>query len=136
MASKNVVLNLSTTDFERPVAVIDGDEYEMRAPEEMSRALRRELQASIDRIDSSASGDIDTQEGANEVFDAIESAVKVCMPDLPEDVLGRLPISHQERIITGFLAMLRGGDPSNPESTSSSSLPDSNGSSEAVSATG
>lgn len=140
------LLNLSTTDFERPVVVIDDVSYEMRAPEEMSRSMRRKLQDTVHRLDVAAP---ETTEAAEAIFDAIEEAVQICMVDLPDEVLAKLPIVYQERLILSFLDVLRGasqpekedepdGDTSPSESASPTSTPSpvSSGSTEEASATG
>ena len=89
------VLDLSTTDFDRPIVRIDGVDYEMRSVDELSVPLIKRLQK-LGVIAASGDADLETIDGwLNEALDII-------MVSLPTNVRDRLSLTHKRRIVGTF----------------------------------
>lgn len=99
MAAK--ILNLSTTDFDRPTVVIDGEPHEMLASEEITASMRMEMNNAVQAVEGD---DRDPIEADDEV---LSRQVLVTMPDLPGDVLARLSYVQKAQILKTFLARFR-----------------------------
>jgi hypothetical protein len=93
-------LTLSTTDFDRPTVVIDGEPYQMRAEDELSVAMIRRL---------TALGEDLRAEGAEleHKAEAIAASVDVVMVDFPAEVRDKLTIRQQSKIIEVFSELAR-----------------------------
>lgn len=88
MAEK--VLSLSTTEFDRPIITIDGAEYKMRAPEELTVAMQK-------RLEKAAEGD--DAELANQV--------RIIMADeIPAETLDKLGLVQLGAILRVFTQRL------------------------------
>lgn len=99
MAAK--ILNLSTTDFDRPTVVIDGEPYEMLASEEITASMRMEMNNAVQAVEGD---DRDPIEADDEV---LSRQVLVTMPDLPGAVLAKLSYVQKAQILKTFLARFR-----------------------------
>lgn len=88
------VLDLSTTDFDRPLVRIDGVDYEMRSVDEISVPLIKRLQK------------LGTDAGNTTNLEAVDGwlneALDIIMVGLPAGVRDRLSLSHKRRIIESF----------------------------------
>lgn len=105
--AKKQALSLSTTEFERPVVLIDGEEYEMRSPDELSTAMMRELVGVQKQIEhASEAEDVDAQ--VDELEGAIRGGVNLVMPGLPDEIHSKLTFGHQSKIVNTFLALMKG----------------------------
>ena len=104
MASRPVLLNLDTLVV-RPLVAIDGKDYEMLNPGEVSILdLHRfgALGAEFEGITSSVQADTDlTTEQVTAVSVALDRMVRMILR-APEDVLSRLTDVHRYRIIEAF----------------------------------
>lgn len=98
------VLSLSTTEFDRPTVAIDGESYEMRAPEEMSVALLRAMQETLEDLDN-----VDEGSDIEDVASAIGKQLEIVMPDLPGDVKEKLTFGQQKLILETFRALSADG---------------------------
>lgn len=89
MAEK--VLSLSTTEFNRPIITIDGTEYKMRAPEELTVAMQK-------RLEEASSSEDET---------ALIGQVRVVMADpIPDEVFEKLGIVQLGAILRVFTERL------------------------------
>ncbi len=95
------ILNLSTTEFDRPIVVIDAERYEMRSPDEMSIKMIREMSALGVRLRAfqDAEGD---EKDFGELEAATMASVDLVMVDLPIAVRDALTITLLGRIIRTF----------------------------------
>ena len=102
------ILNLSTTDFDRPIVVIDDERYEMRSPDELSITMIREMAALGSRLQS-----FQGAEGDERDYDDLEAATKgsvdLVMVDLPDEVRDALTIGHLGRIVRTFTQLASRG---------------------------
>lgn len=88
MAEK--VLTLSTTEFNRPVISIDGADYQMRAPEELTVAMQKRLEAAQTEDDAS-----------------LVEQVKIVMADpIPDETLDKLGLVQLGAILRVFTQRL------------------------------
>lgn len=102
------ILQLSTTEFDRPIVVIDGERYEMRSPDEMSISMIREMSALGVRLRSFQGAD-----GEERDYDDLEAATKgsvdLVMVDLPDDVRDVLTVNQLGSIVRTFTQLAKGG---------------------------
>jgi hypothetical protein len=88
------ILDLSTTQFDRPIVRIDGVDYEMRSVDEISVPLIKRLQ----KLGADAEGGADL-----ELVDGwMNEAMDIIMVSLPTNVRDRLSLTHKRRIIESF----------------------------------
>lgn len=105
--AKKQALSLSTTEFDRPVVLIDGNEYEMRSPDELSTAMMREL-VGVQKQMEHAKDAKDADAQVDELEAGIRSGVALVMPGLPEEIHAKLTFGHQSKIVNTFLALMKG----------------------------
>ncbi len=115
MADKTTVLTLSTTEFDRPKVSIDGRIYEMRSPDEMGVAMMRSMNELAARIKRASDPEIPPADGQADKLDDLalgtSDGVRQVMVDLPDEVLGKLTIRQQSRIILAFGQLARDDKP-------------------------
>lgn len=114
MAEK--VLTLSTTEFDRPIITIDGTDYQLRAPEELTIPMQKRLEAASSEDDAS-----------------LVEQVKIVMADpIPDETLDKLGLVQLGAILRVFTQRLypKPADGSSPIPASSPS-PAASGSSAA-----
>src|SRR5690606_27340038 len=114
MAEK--VLTLSTTEFDRPIITIDGTDYQLRAPEELTIPMQKRLEAAASEDDAS-----------------LVEQVKIVMADpIPDETLDKLGLVQLGAILRVFTQRLypKPADGSSPIPASSPS-PAASGSSAA-----
>lgn len=108
MAEKTSILNLSTTDFDRPVVTIDGERYGLRPPEEMTvpdlkcqYALARRIRICFTENEAGERQIKDdlSDEQLDALFDAAPQMVKILLQDLPDEVVDRMPIGMCNEIL-------------------------------------
>lgn len=95
------ILNLSTTDFDRPTVVIDGEPYEMLATDEITASMRMEMNNAVKAMEGDERDPIEADD------DVLSRQVKVTMPDLPDEVLAALSYVQKAQILRTFLARFR-----------------------------
>lgn len=127
------LLELSTTDFDRPIVRIDDDDFEMRVPEELTfhqfgqqAALRKRMKAIGD--------DVDDEEALEEMQHLMEESVRLMLIDVPDDVIAKLKPELVTQMIEFFnlLGTTSGAVPSADTSSSSPGAKDSTGIPEAA----
>lgn len=139
------LLSLSTIAPERPVIAIDGQQYECAVPDdfgvtEYTRFQRLFSQAQ--QLQQSPEGETEEQAIARavEAEGVCRKAVRLIMPDMPADMLGKLRLSHLLAILssyTDFIKAARAANPAPlPSQTGASSSPDSSDSTAVGPATG
>ena len=94
MAEK--ILTLSTTEFVRPVVSIDGEEYQMRAPEELTVAMQRDISKTVTQDTESDEDIFETQDGS------LAMKVRVVMVGMPDEVLAKLSPFQKGQILRVF----------------------------------
>ena len=113
MAEK--VLSLSTTEFDRPVILIDGAEFQMRAPEELTVAMQRALEKAAETREQSSLEEDD---------ESLSKQVRGVMVSIPDEVLAKLSLMQKVQILRVFtdrLALAFKGPATSPTPASSAS---------------
>ena len=95
------VLNLSTTEFDRPTITIDGDTFEMRAPEELSIKRVRRMSEIAESLKNTDDQDIDG------VAAGVSDQLDMVMVDLPDDVKESLTLGQQAKILKAFTRLAK-----------------------------
>lgn len=94
------VLALSTTEFDRPFLTVDGEHYDMRAPDEVTVAMQMEIKEIVDA--ATASGEVDNPQ----LNDAtLNKQVRVLMVDMPDEVVARLTPVQKLKILRAFFTL-------------------------------
>lgn len=110
------VLKLSTTEFDRPTIEIDGDSYEMRAPDELGVEMMISLQELGEKI-------TENKENIEKMARHVAESVDVVMVALPTDVRDKLTVRQQGRIISTFTNLV-GDDNSASQAPDQASAPE------------
>lgn len=122
------LLELSTTDFDRPIVRIDGDDFEMRVPDELTFHQFGQQVALGKRMEE-ISGRVDDAELLEEMHHLMEESVRLLLIDVPDDVIEKLNPGLVMKIVDFFnqLATAGGAVPSADTSSSSPGANDSTG---------
>lgn len=118
MANRIVLLNLDTLVI-RPIITIDGADYEMLNPGEISLLdLHRfgALGSEFDALSAAVQGEQMTEEQAAAVSAALDKMVRMILR-APEDLLSRLTDVHRYRIVEAFNMLTRSRLPETRVST-------------------
>ena len=116
MAESKSILNLSTTEFDRPIVTIDGERYGLRPPEEMSVLdLKRQYElARRIRIcfTENEAGERQVKDDLSDeqfdaLFDAAPQMVKILLQDIPDEVLDRMPVGMCNEILNKHTELFR-----------------------------
>lgn len=95
------ILNLSTTEFDRPTVLIDETAYEMRSPDELSVELQNKLQNIEDELKDRDDAELDEHD------ENLGRRVMELMVGLPADVVAKLTPTQKMRIIGAFFGLWR-----------------------------
>ena len=139
------LLSLSTLAPERPVIAIDGQQYECAVPDDFGVTEYTRFQRLFSQAqDLQQSPENETEEQA--IARAVEAesvcrkAVRLIMPDLPTELLGKLRLTHLLAILGSYTDFIKAARAANPvllpNQIGASSSPDSSDSMEAGPATG
>lgn len=102
------ILNLSTTDFDRPVVVIDGERYEMRSPDELTVRMQMQIQATVEAAEGKDDKDFEAGDAT------LSEQVGIVMVDLPGEVMDALSPVQKARVLRTFFGLFKeaiGGGP-------------------------
>ena len=114
--AKNKVLSLSTSKFDRPIVEIEVDgethEYEMRAPEELSIAMMKEIKSI-----SQAEKDAKTEDDIEALADLQVRGVKTVMVDLPDEVIESLTFGMMGQIVQTFGGLVGNAKPASEQTS-------------------
>lgn len=102
------VLNLSTTDFDRPVIRIDGEAYHLRARDEIRVPDQQRFRRFGERFEELSERDA-SDETVQEQADALADAVREVTVDLPDDVIAQLGPYQLNDILQAFFGQIRAG---------------------------
>ena len=94
-------LEISTTDFDRPVISIDGQKYEMRPPEELTFedfALQARLGTRMVEV---AEGGID-EDSLTELQGLVAQGIHLLLVDVPDDVVSKVNPGNFRRLQSFF----------------------------------
>lgn len=93
------ILNLSTTEFDRPTVLIDGEAYEMRAPDELTVQMQMHIQATVEAAEGADEKDYEASDAT------LSEQVSIVMVDLPGEVLGALSPVQKARVLRTFFGL-------------------------------
>lgn len=117
-SSNGRLLDLSTTDFDRPTVRIDGVDYEMRSSDEMSPRQYVRLIAvgrALTDLDASEEGSL------QKCADLLEENVRLLMVDVPDDVVEKMTPGLVRKLNDFFVGRAVGSEAqSGADGTSSS----------------
>ena len=115
--AKEAALNLSTTEFDRPHILIDGEPYTMRSREEMSIGLMRDLRKLEQRVKGFQ--DAEDVDAKLEEMDATQRQMVglIMVDEIPDEVHGAMTFGMYEAILRTFMEL---GGNANPSSETSS----------------
>lgn len=108
MAKAAPALTLSTTEFVRPLVVIDGESYEMRSPEELTAKMTEQLMEIEEEIGSEGEDDSPKVRVGRQI-DAMHKGLSIIMPDLPAEVEEKLTFGMQLKIVQTFSGLMANG---------------------------
>lgn len=95
------ILNLSTTEFERPTVIIDEERYEMRSPDELTVRMQMEIQATVEASEGSDESDFEAGDAT------LSEQVGIVMVDLPDEVVAALSPVQKARILRAFFGLFK-----------------------------
>lgn len=112
------LLDLSTTEFNRPKIRIDGEDYEMRPPEEFSsRMAIRQRQIKAKRDEYGAEDDEGTFQIRKDLTDEEyeeflmlgEENLRIVIVDMPDEVIKRLTLGQIGQIVKTWAGLFKKG---------------------------
>lgn len=109
------ILNLSTTEFDRPTVLIDGEPYEMRSPDELTVRMQMQIQATVEASEGKDEKDYEAGDAT------LSEQVGIVMVDVPDEVLRALSPVQKARVIRTFFGLFK--EAIGPESADSKGSP-------------
>lgn len=95
------ILNLSTTEFDRPKVVIDGESYEMRSPDELTVKMQLEIQSTVEAAEGRDEDDLEAGD------ETLSRQVGIVMVDLPGEITSALSPVQKAKILRAFFDRLK-----------------------------
>lgn len=127
------MLELSTTDFDRPIVRIDGEDFEMRVPEELTFSQFGRQITIGKRVIELAEHGVD-ESGLLELHELIVEAAQLLLINVPNDVARKITPGLYRRIQTFFNELGSADDDEAEASDSASNSPP--GASDSMAASG
>lgn len=90
------ILNLSTTEFDRPKVVIDGEAYEMRSPDELTVKMQLEIQATVEAAEGRDENNLEAGD------ETLCRQVGIVMVDVPGEIVEALSPVQKARVLRAF----------------------------------
>lgn len=99
------VLDLSIDQPERATVDIAGRAYELAEPDDYSLIEQRTINRDVKRLSQLEDAETLSEDEAVELDGLYRSLTRLALPDVPEDLLGRLRYAQMSAVIAAFFAV-------------------------------